>query len=431
MMENPMNPKISFALFILISIFLPVSYACGEGTVITCYYDSWQGKVPGWRQLANQDGKIGDPAAYVELDYKNNSKHWEWGRNYFTDSTGKTRCGTKNNIVPGGEHYAISAYTFTKEPEGSVWMTNGNLQCKGRDGVILKVYLNSELKQEYTVKKNIKPFLFQLNLGTVHKGDTVYAAVRSQNDERSFYSMYYTFEELPQGSEPPEAVNIIRPGITQATPLVGPDGRPIPKYLARHKQQCDDALKNHPELFFIGDSITARWDQASLNEKFGKYKPAKFGYGGDWVQHVLWRIENGVLDKVKPEAVVLLIGTNNITHKFSAEEISEGIRKIVSVIKTKSPESKIIIMGIFPRGKSIHNNPYYETVKQVNLDIAGMADDKNIFYLDIGKQLVEPDGTITKEMMKDGLHIGSKGYAIWATALQPLLKKIFSTDKKN
>jgi lysophospholipase L1-like esterase len=44
-------------------------------------------------------------------------------------------------------------------------------------------------------------------------------------------------------------------------------------------------------------------------------------------------------------------------------------------------------------------------------------------FLDFNKELLEPDGTLTKEMMPDRLHPQAKGYAIWAKAVLPIIEQ--------
>ena len=43
-------------------------------------------------------------------------------------------------------------------------------------------------------------------------------------------------------------------------------------------------------------------------------------------------------------------------------------------------------------------------------------------YLDIGDKFMEKDGTISKDVMPDYLHLSEKGYELWASLLKPLLK---------
>src|SRR5205085_9959624 len=86
------------------------------------------------------------------------------------------------------------------------------------------------------------------------------------------------------------------------------------------------------------------WD-----ERYGKWKPANFGIGGDRTEHVLWRITEGKeLDAVDPKVIVLMIGTNN-TGSSTAEEIAGGVKAIVEEFKKQKPKAKVLLLGVFPR----------------------------------------------------------------------------------
>jgi lysophospholipase L1-like esterase len=163
------------------------------------------------------------------------------------------------------------------------------------------------------------------------------------------------------------------------------------------------------------------WD-----ERFGKYDPANFGIGGDRTQHVLWRIENGELDGIAPKAVVLMIGTNN-SGAYPAEEILKGDVKIVEQIHAKLPQTKLLLLGIFPRGKDAQDPKTIavrEKLKTVNAGLAKLDDGKKTRYLDIGAKFLDADGNLPVDIMPDALHLSPKGYAIWADAIQPLLDEL-------
>jgi beta-glucosidase len=53
--------------------------------------------------------------------------------------------------------------------------------------------------------------------------------------------------------------------------------------------------------------------------------------------------------------------------------------------------------------------------------IATLNDGQHVFYMDIGSKFLAEDGSIPKEIMSDGLHPTSKGYEIWANAVQDKL----------
>jgi lysophospholipase L1-like esterase len=53
-----------------------------------------------------------------------------------------------------------------------------------------------------------------------------------------------------------------------------------------------------------------------------------------------------------------------------------------------------------------------------------LNDNQHVFYRDIGPLFLAADGTIPKDIMSDGLHPTSKGYEIWAGAVQDTLVKL-------
>jgi lysophospholipase L1-like esterase len=180
------------------------------------------------------------------------------------------------------------------------------------------------------------------------------------------------------------------------------------------------------DIAFIGDSITHAWENSGRNvwKKFyGSRKCLNFGHSGDRTQHVLWRFENGQLDGIKPRAVVLMIGTNNSNKDDNTEsDILEGVQAVVKQIRARLPETKVILLGIFPRGKTF--SPQRGKILQVNQALARLDDGKNIFFIDFGPQLIEADGSIAKAVMPDFLHLSEHGYEIWAEAIEPKLKEL-------
>jgi lysophospholipase L1-like esterase len=245
----------------------------------------------------------------------------------------------------------------------------------------------------------------------------------------SVSSLFAEIKPAPAAPEPAKpAVTAIKlppqpPEV--AAPKLAPDGQPNAGFVKSHESFVAIAKQGKTDLLFLGDSITAGWGrQKEIWEKeFGKYKPANFGIGGDRTQHVLWRIENGELDGIKPKVAVLMIGTNN-SGSDPAEGIAKGVTKIVETIRTKSPATKVLLLAVFPRGEKPAPNPGREKLKQVNAIISKLDDGKKVFFLDIGGKFLEPDGSLTKEIMPDFLHLSAKGYQIWADAIGPKLAEL-------
>jgi lysophospholipase L1-like esterase len=199
-------------------------------------------------------------------------------------------------------------------------------------------------------------------------------------------------------------------------------------WMARHKGFLAEARQGNFDLVFIGDSITDGWRKRGREVWDRFYAPRhalNLGIGGDRTQHVLWRIEHGELDGLKPKVVVLMIGTNNTgkerggAPRNSTAEVIEGVTTVVKAIRTKLPESKLLLLAIFPRG-AVHALQR-DQVKQINTALAKLDDGKMIRFLDIGKVFLAEDGSIPRTIMPDLLHPNAAGYQRWADAMEPTL----------
>ncbi|PAW74398.1 MAG: hypothetical protein B9S26_01265 [Opitutia bacterium Tous-C4FEB] len=190
-------------------------------------------------------------------------------------------------------------------------------------------------------------------------------------------------------------------------------------------------------MLFIGDSITAGWTKAPhiWEHYYGKFQPANFGIGGDRTQHVIWRIENGELEGLKPKVTVLMIGTNNSSSDTAAEITAANI-KIIGLIRAKMPATKVLLLAIFPRGarKDADGNltalavadaeKRTAVINAVNTDLAKLDDGASVRFLDIAKVFYGQDGKIPHAIMPDQLHPNAAGYQLWADAMKPLLAEM-------
>jgi beta-glucosidase len=181
------------------------------------------------------------------------------------------------------------------------------------------------------------------------------------------------------------------------------------------ERHINRAKEGNVDVLFLGDSITAGWNKAVWEEYFGDLKPVNFGIPADRTEHVLYRINQGTLDGISPKLVVLLIGTNNLKSgkvrhppKFAAD----GVRTVIDEVLKRLPDTKILLMGIFPR------QPTYEwidaTIKDANARIQRFASDDRIFYMDIGGRFLGADGKVDVNLMPDYLHPNEAGYRRWS-----------------
>jgi beta-glucosidase len=182
------------------------------------------------------------------------------------------------------------------------------------------------------------------------------------------------------------------------------------------------------DLEFTGDSITQGWESAGKNvwsDYYGHRKAINLGVGGDRTQQVLWRFEHGQLDGLKAKVAIVLIGTNNSNNRDNTEaEILAGVTAVIQQIRARQPDTRILLLAIFARGTNF--SIQRGKILQVNQALARRSDGQNIFYLDIGSQLIGNDGSISPAILPDALHPNEAGYRIWAAAMEPMLKELLA-----
>ncbi len=176
--------------------------------------------------------------------------------------------------------------------------------------------------------------------------------------------------------------------------------------------------KEPVNLVFVGDSITQAWEGPGADAWKRAIAPLgalNLGNSGDRTEHVLWRLREAPLTALRPKAIVLLIGTNNLGHgKSNAAETLQGVRRVVDVLHEQCPQAQVLLMAVFPRGEQM--NAMRGDLLQVNQAMAG-AHLPRTTIIDIGDTFVNADGSIKKELMPDALHLSPAGYDLWAQAV--------------
>jgi len=220
------------------------------------------------------------------------------------------------------------------------------------------------------------------------------------------------------------------------TPAMLNESWSIDWWLPRHEQKLQEARTlvaagHSPELVFIGDSITQGWEKEGRQVWQRHYAPhhaLDLGFGGDRTENLLWRLQHGELDGLAPKVAVLMIGTNNTGHRAeNPETTAAGIKRVIDEIRRRLPATKVLLLAIFPRGEK--PDDFLRGINErVNRIIASAADGRSVHFLNINAALVEPDGTLSKDVMPDLLHPNEKGYAIWQREMEPVLQKLLGAS---
>jgi lysophospholipase L1-like esterase len=201
-----------------------------------------------------------------------------------------------------------------------------------------------------------------------------------------------------------------------------------------HQQLVEKARTGRIRLYFLGDSITRRWGAtdypeflAHWNHTFFGWDAANFGWGGDTTQNILWRIQNGELEGVNPQVIVLLAGTNNVGNtpppegvEARASDVACGIQAILRELESKAPAATVVLMAIFPRNDNMAVMPVIDAINGRLAQFAG----PRVRFLNINDKLADGEGRLFEGMTVDKLHLSLQGYQVWAGALNPVLTEL-------
>lgn len=237
--------------------------------------------------------------------------------------------------------------------------------------------------------------------------------------------------EVPQKAsmpwEDPSYDTTIR--ATQAEPRPGPDEKGWTLWMKHHEQRKRWVAEKEVDLLMIGDSIIFRWSrngQKVWDKFYANRNAVNIGSSGDRTYHMLYHLKNGGLEGMKdhnPKLVVMMIGTNNRGEpEKNGEDTAYGILALLKEIHAQLPESKILLMPIFPRGDTPADKGRVRN-SEINKIIKGYVDNETVHWLDINHIFLDDEGNLNRELMPDGLHPDVKGFEVWAEAMEPTIKK--------
>ncbi len=180
------------------------------------------------------------------------------------------------------------------------------------------------------------------------------------------------------------------------------------------------------DVLLVGDSITIQWGD-SWTKHFPDLKAVNIGIGGDKTQNVLWRLDHGGVEGLQPQAIVLMIGNNNMffTPETGIEAAAKGIEMCAKNLREKFPDALLVVAKILPAHTPGHR--FYEDIQRTNaaVDSLKLDSDSKLRVLDLWNDFTNADGTIKKDLFSpDNIHLSPAGYAAYAGRLRPVLKTV-------
>ncbi|MGN0528636.1 MAG: SGNH/GDSL hydrolase family protein [Eubacterium sp.] len=176
------------------------------------------------------------------------------------------------------------------------------------------------------------------------------------------------------------------------------------------------------QIVLAGDSITELFNMELFDDFCDKHgvKIYNRGISGDTSDRLLERLEENVIS-IKPKAVVILIGINDLTAGANPEYIAENIRKAVEAIKSSNPNTAVILEAVFPVNTKMN---HYRTLNKARLQIGrlnnlinNLAEEYGAELIDLTDKLSDSEGMFRRELTYDGLHPNAQGFSVAAQAI--------------
>ncbi len=222
-----------------------------------------------------------------------------------------------------------------------------------------------------------------------------------------------------------------------ATPMPRMD---TPWWRARHQEKLAEIKRGRVDLVWLGDSITQDWEQqgppdwrdfAPVWQRFyGDRNAVNLGFKGDTTAHLLWRMQNGELDGIRPKAAVVLIGANNMGRvHWDAPQTVAGIAAVLDELQRRLPGTRILLLSVLP---SIRSKWVTRTTNAINHELATRyAPGGTITFMDLSRLFLR-DGEVDRSQFFDDnlvppdppLHPTAQAQQRIAEAIEPALSSL-------
>ncbi len=186
----------------------------------------------------------------------------------------------------------------------------------------------------------------------------------------------------------------------------------------RRSDFAKDASSKQGAIVFFGDSITQGWGKR-IDAMFPGLNIANRGISGDTTRGMLYRLKDDVLS-LKPAAVVMLMGTNDLEEQAEPAVIASNIKKIIEELKTHNSKMPIVLCNVMPSSET-KKRPVAK-IQDLNKQVFEIVKgDAQITVIDTWTLFANASGDAKPEEFPDLLHPNDAGYSKWAAALKPIL----------
>ncbi|NJB72419.1 lysophospholipase L1-like esterase [Saonia flava] len=192
------------------------------------------------------------------------------------------------------------------------------------------------------------------------------------------------------------------------------DSDPFKNEVALLEKKYDSLWDSTKEtIVFTGSSSVRMWH--SLQNMFPGHQIVNTGFGGSQASDLLVHLNSLVL-KFNPKKVFIYEGDNDISAKKKPKKILGTIQEIVDKIKQHNPETQVVLISAKP---SIARWNLRKKYKNLNRKMSRYSEEHpQLAFSDVWKPMLNKRKLKKDIFIQDGLHMNSKGYAIWYAVIQ-------------
>lgn len=154
------------------------------------------------------------------------------------------------------------------------------------------------------------------------------------------------------------------------------------------------------------------------------------GISGETSAGLLKRLK--LFDITAPETIFVMIGINDLIRGMDDTTLLNNYREIIRDLVWVHPDAQIVVQSILPHSGKNANwegrerllKVSNERIRTLNEELKIIAQEENVYYLNLHPLFTDEEGNLKPELSTDGLHLNQQGYLVWSSGLK-LFNQLF------
>ncbi|OGV49886.1 MAG: hypothetical protein A2X49_07515 [Lentisphaerae bacterium GWF2_52_8] len=301
-------------------------------------------------------------------------------------------------------------YTFERRYSGDLYLSDFSAAAKAGFLLRYEIALNGKNIYANTDNEHLsKPA--NILIGKIMANDKISITFHEANGEAGSFKVAFKMDEFQYGLRPRAAQDILSLDPALPCPALDQEKRISAHFLERHLMQVLDALRMKPLLLMAGSTLIDGFGFSGLYaEMLRQYRLCDIAIVGNYPPNVMWQLEYGSLELVKPKLMVVEPGRTFA--RTTLDESCAAVRGMIRIIRRKTPGTQILLLGCLPP-HTLKIVTDKEEFIQFNQMLSQLAKEEDVLFRDPSASFINPDKTIKTELYKVPF-LSEEGYRLWA-----------------